>query len=486
METVAVAPMRWEHKQSWPLEFIDAEQGTDAWLAARKDCDGTASEAAAMMGHSKNKSRNDLLLEKKTGISKPVTAFMQELFDKGHWAEEAQRPLASLEMFQKYGFEDDLLNLVAKVTIGEPGGGPHLVLLASYDGLIMLGGEVPVPWEHKLWNKTLPKKVRAGNLGPEHYWQLEHQMLVVGADHCYFCVSDGTKDNRETMIYVSEPNRRDLLIRGWLQFKNDLNGFEVKAVAEPAEQKRVPLPVFAGSGVMEGTEVISDLDTAIYFLTELAEIEKSKVLETDQEFADKALLVKEIKKARDTLKKECVRVKSLPVFHSLFHFEAQVSDADRILQKIAKDGDSSLAKKNKEVKDAIIKAATEEIHSFVLLALKPLTAYGPRRAEAAREAVMAESDWVAVLKHKRTLKGLEDAASEEVARVKTIIPRILSEDSNLIHDNALVPPSSPGTLFVYHPIVADIGVWLNDKLISEDGRIELFEIINRHCQIIIK
>ncbi|MFT0547892.1 hypothetical protein ACMHYO_16375 [Allopusillimonas ginsengisoli] len=46
------------------------------------------------------------------------------------------------------------------------------------DGLTMLGDIV---FEHKLWNEELAEQVRAGNLDPHYYWQLEQQLYVAEA-----------------------------------------------------------------------------------------------------------------------------------------------------------------------------------------------------------------------------------------------------------------------------------------------------------------
>ena len=73
---------------------LNVQQGTPEWLAARVSSDGTASELPAAAGKSKYQSRNELLAQRKSGISKEVEVATQRLFDRGHAAEAKARPIA--------------------------------------------------------------------------------------------------------------------------------------------------------------------------------------------------------------------------------------------------------------------------------------------------------------------------------------------------------------------------------------------------------
>ena len=75
------------------MNTLELTQGTDLWHAFRRN-KFTASDAAAMLGHSKYKTRNQLLREKVTGESEPVSKSKQAIFDKGHAAEERTRGAA--------------------------------------------------------------------------------------------------------------------------------------------------------------------------------------------------------------------------------------------------------------------------------------------------------------------------------------------------------------------------------------------------------
>ena len=194
-------------------------QGTQQWLDLRAN-HFTASEAAAMMGDSKYQSRQALLAEKTTGIRKEITPAQQKIFDKGHAAEAAARPL--IEQL----IDEDLFPIVA--TEGE--------LLASFDGLTI---DDAIVFEHKLYNKTLFQQVLSdrdgGGLEPHHFWQLEQQLLVSDAEKAVFVCSDGTSDSMAICWYQSKDERRQALLAGWKQFKDDLA--EYKAGIESGEIK---------------------------------------------------------------------------------------------------------------------------------------------------------------------------------------------------------------------------------------------------------
>ena len=70
--------------------IIEAHQGSTEWLEIRSR-HFTASEAPAMLGLSKYKTRQTMLREKATGLTEEVDANKQRLFDAGHDAEDAAR-----------------------------------------------------------------------------------------------------------------------------------------------------------------------------------------------------------------------------------------------------------------------------------------------------------------------------------------------------------------------------------------------------------
>ena len=147
------------------MKKLNLEQGSDAWLEARFKyfC---ASEAPAMMGESKFMSRNQLLMKKK-GFAEKSDKNKDFIFAAGHESEKKARELLEIELLESF----DPCVCVESVS--------GVDLLASLDGLSDDGKTI---FEHKLINKTLAQNTENGLIEPHYYWQLEHQLLVTGAD----------------------------------------------------------------------------------------------------------------------------------------------------------------------------------------------------------------------------------------------------------------------------------------------------------------
>ena len=148
-------------------------------------------------------------------------------------------------------------------------------------------------WEHKLYNPTLAENVRNGVLEPLYYWQLEHQMLTAGVDEILFTCSDGTWNNRVSMIYESVPERRQKLIEGWKIFCEDLAKYELKAKPEPLPEAEIDdLPALASDVI--GSEVVSNLGDIIPIIRTLASEYIAKNIETDHDLSNRNDLNKKV------------------------------------------------------------------------------------------------------------------------------------------------------------------------------------------------
>lgn len=152
------------------MQILKVTQGSDDWLAIRSS-HFTASEAPAMMGASKYMTRNDLLRQKSTGIAQDVDVGKQYLFDQGHAAEAAARPIIEGQI------DEDLYPVTVSAEV------EGLPLLASLDGLTM--GET-LAWECKLYNAGLEQQILNERIEPNYFWQLEQQLLVSGAERVIF------------------------------------------------------------------------------------------------------------------------------------------------------------------------------------------------------------------------------------------------------------------------------------------------------------
>lgn len=263
------------------LEGIN--QGSPEWLSARATR-FTASQAPAMMGASKYQTRAELLREKATGITPEVTPEQQRLFDRGHAAEAGARAIAE----QALG--EDLYPVTAISDADDR-------LLASFDGITL--GE-NIAFECKLWNESLAADVRSGEIGPHYYWQLEHQLLVSGAEFVLFVCSDGTPERFVRMEYFSDPERRAALIAGWDQFASDLAAYaptEPVAPVVAAPMESLPAVVVQVQGALTVAGNLPAFGQALRDF--IARIPQRP--ETDQQFADAEAACKALKKAEDAL-----------------------------------------------------------------------------------------------------------------------------------------------------------------------------------------
>lgn len=371
---------------------VELQQGSAEWHQFRAT-KLTASDAPAMLGLSKYKTRQQLLHEKATGLTEDVTPQMQALFDKGHAAEAAARPIVEVQIGQ------DLYPVTGVCDL------PDLdFLAASFDGLTMCES---VCWEHKLFNAKLAQYIAENQDLPETHWpQVEHQLIVSGASSCVFTVSDGTEKNKADLEYKSQPERRKAVIDGWLQFAKDLSVYvpEEKQEAVKAEVIR-DLPALTFDFDRTSLTIQSNLNVYKQAATDL--VEKSKQpLESDQDFANAESMVKFFKAAEDKLATVSDQV------------VGQVSDIDRFVKDLKEISESIRAarlntekqvKTRKEtIKLDIVQAAKREYAAYIVEVV----------AKIGFDINHQSVDFAGAIKGKKTVQSLKDACSDELARAK--------------------------------------------------------------------
>lgn len=370
------------------MKHINVTQGSEVWLKLRKGF-FTASEAPMMMGDHKNISRNQLLDAKK-GWTTIVDDYLQALFDKGHATEEAARPLAAADV------GEDLFPVTGSLEVD------GLDLLASFDGLTMFDD---VCFEHKLFNKTLAENVLNNVLEPHYYWQLEQQLLVSGAEKCYFVTSDGTKDNWQSMYYVSVPERREALIKGWKQFAIDLESHEPQAKTEKVISNSPVRDLPAINYKMNGLALESNLEAYKQAATDLVALSE-KALESDQDFADAEARQKVFTKAEKDIKDACDRVMgeidSIDTFVKDMRFISE-----QIRQARLAEGKQIKARKE-ELREEILNKANQEASNALNEAMAKVNAKLPN----------FDFNPAGAMKGKRTIESLQGAADGEVAKAK--------------------------------------------------------------------
>jgi len=368
------------------MKIHNVAQGSAEWHALRADFQ-TASEAPAMMGASKQMKRTELLDAKKSGLDRDVSWWVQKyLFDKGHEFEAMARPILEARI------GEDLFPIV-----GTDGN-----LLASFDGSTLLGETL---FEHKMWNEQLAADVRAGDLDPHYYWQLEQQLLVSGAEKVIFVCSDGTEQNFVSMEYTPVPGRAAKLVAGWKQFEADL------AVHEFAEAPSIVVgkaPDELPSLRIELTGMVTASNLKVFEQSALAVIDSVKTtLTTDQDFADAKKAVKwcgDVEEAVAAAKKQALsQTQSIEeLFSSLDRVSAHARETRLKVDKLVKAQELV-------VKTSIKQKAEQALVDHVAAINKTLGKVVLPNVHA---------DFAGAMKNKRTIASLQDSVDTELARAK--------------------------------------------------------------------
>ncbi|NWA81647.1 YqaJ viral recombinase family protein [Pseudomonas sp. D2002] len=367
------------------MKIHNVAQGSAEWLALRAKF-RTASEAPAMMGASKYQTRTDLLAAKKTGITPDVTPSQQFIFDKGHATEALARPLTEALI------GEELYPIVA--TEGN--------LLASMDGATMLGETL---FEHKLWNESVVAQVKAGDLAPHYYWQLEQQLLVSGAERVIFVCSDGTPENFVHMEYRPVAGRAAQLIEGWKQFEADLVNFEMPDAPSIVVGKAPDeLPALR----IELTGMVTASNLKVFEDSALAVIDSVKTtLSTDQDFADAKKAVKwcgDVEEAVAAAKKQALsQTQSIDeLFSSLDRISAHARETRLKVDKLVK------------AQELLVKTNIKQKAELALA--DHIAAINKTLGKVTLPHVV--SDFAGAMKNKRTIASLQDAVDTELARAK--------------------------------------------------------------------
>ena len=256
------------------------QQGSPEWLQFRLNKFG-ASEAAAMLGLSSKVKRNELLHMKHTCLPQEFSEWVQKnILDYGHEVEALARPIVE-EMIG-----DDLYPVT--YSFGK--------MSASCDGLTMDG---EIAFEHKQWNAALAEAVRSGEL-PEEYWpQCQQVMLVTGASKVIFVVSDGTRDNFESIQIEPSDSWFRHLQDGWAQFERDLAEYQPRGIPETSKAEAImALPTLA---VQIRGEVITSNLPAFKAAAEKFIAGIKTELRTDEDFVQADATVKFCEKAEKDL-----------------------------------------------------------------------------------------------------------------------------------------------------------------------------------------
>ena len=381
------------------MQTVELQQGTPEWHAFRA-AHYTASDAPAMLGISPYKTRNELLREKKLGITPELDAATQARMAKGHEYEAQARSVAEVEIGEE-------LYPVVGVCAAHP------KLAASFDGITMDGRVV---WEHKTLNDTIRASAAKGEIPEHHRAQLEQQLLVSGAEAAIFCASNGTGEHI-SITYTSDPAMHKRILAGWRQFHQDLKTYEV-----PQEQVqavgRAPENLPALRIEVAGQVTASNLsEFKSHALAVFAGINRN--LATDQDFADAEQTVKWCGNVEERLQA------------AKQHALSQTASIDELFRAI--DDISAEARRVRLELDKLVKARKEAIRAEIVAAgqkslQEHVAALNARIGRPLMPAVHA--DFAAAIKGKRTIDSLRGAVDDTLAQAKI--------DANAIADRITI------------------------------------------------
>lgn len=411
------------------MKLHTESQGSPAWLALRTQF-FTASEAPAMMGVSPYATRNELLHQKHTGLTQEVDAGKQRLFNQGHQTESGFLPHAEALV------GDELYPVVGSVELD------GLKLLASFDGLNL---DYTIGYEHKLASDSNVRAIKETGEPPIHHvWQLEHQILVSGAEKILFVTSDGTAEGATFCWYVSKPERRAALIAGWRQFAADLAVYVPSiATVSPVAKPVAHLPVVFDLRV-EGKLVACNLEQ--YKPAALAYIAAINTkLESDQDFADATADAKFCRESAAKLK--------LAIEQALGQM-GDVNAAISTVREIAAAFDAKGLALEKQVKSET-DARREAIVTGGASALRAhIASLNQRIGKPLMPAIPA--DFAGAIKGKRNLDSMQNAVDTELARAKIaaneVADRIqlnlqaIADSGLVVHDTASLVLKAPDDL----------------------------------------
>jgi len=319
----------------------EVKQGSPEWHDLRATT-RNASEAPAMMGASRYKSRPALISEKATGIIPEIDAATQRRFDAGHETEAKARAILE-EMLG-----EDLYPLVAT--------DDEVYLLASSDGSDMCR---TFGFEHKLWNSDIADQVAAGEVPESHKWQLDQQIAVFGFEKIIFVCSDGTPDNFVSCEYRTTPERIAQLRAGWAQFDEDVANYqpaviEAKPILHANPIDNLPALFIEVTGRVTASNLVEFKAAATAVISSI----KTELV-TDQDFVDATAAVKYLKDVEDSAKR--AKQNALDQTASIAELHRALDEVAGMAATVRKSLDKKITEEKETRKEEIVLKARSEL-----------------------------------------------------------------------------------------------------------------------------
>jgi putative phage-type endonuclease len=367
----------------------DLVQGSDEWLAYRAN-HFNASDAPAMMGVSKYRTRTQLLHELHTGLTPDVNNSTQKLFNDGHKFEALARPLA----------EEIIGQELYPITASDG------KLSASFDGITL---DESIIFEHKTLNQNIANCVTVYDLDEMYLIQMEQQLFISNAKKCLFMASKWDSNDQliQEVHFWYEPNdeRCQKILDGWNQFADDLKDYAPMEVKEaPKAQAIMALPSLAIQ--IKGEVTLSNLAEFKTAATAFIESINTELV-TDDDFANAEATAKFCKDAEDnielTKKSAIAQTASIDeLMRTMDYLKDQLRDKRLLIEKLVKS-----EKENRKLE--IINKAKDAYQKHL---------------EDLREGTHplfipnANPDFSGAIKSKKTLTSMQSAVNDLLARSK--------------------------------------------------------------------
>jgi predicted phage-related endonuclease len=430
-------------------------QGSPEWKAHRAKF-RNASDAPAMLGVSKYKTRNDLLHEYHTGMAAEVSSSTQRVFDDGHRFEALARPIAEKII------GEDLYPVV----------GTNGIYGASFDGLTLTH---KINWENKSLNDAIRAAQTVEELDEMYLVQMEQQHMV--EEDVEKTLFTGTKfDAQDNLVemkefwYTSNAERAQRIVDGWAQFDIDLADYvPVEVIEKPKAAAIMALPSLAIQ--IKGEVTLSNLpEFKAAATTFIANI--STELVTDEDFSNAEAMVKFCKTAEDDLeatKKSAIAQTSSidELMRTIDFIKEQLRDKRLVLDKAVKD--QKLA-----IKTNAIGRAKAEYLEYLQEAEKEIH---PIRLN------MAAPDFGTVISGLKTINSMHSKIADALANGKIIVDAAARD---IRAKQAWLKENADGYQFLFSDIQTIIHKPMDDLQILTKSRIDAHKIAEEAKEAKIK
>jgi predicted phage-related endonuclease len=367
------------------MQTVNLIQGSPEWQAHRANY-FNASDAPAMMGCSKYKTRDELMSQIKTGLSKEVDNATQKRFDAEKITGEDLSPIVGVD--GKYS--------------------------ASFDGINF---DRTVIFEHKTLNDELREAEDDAYYLPLMYRvQMEQQLMISGAEKCLFMASKWSQDaisgefslhEEKHWWYAPDLKLRKAIVAGWDRLEKDLETFVPTAIKEKINAEIVqslPVPSVTVKGELVGCNVDQVKEVIETYLSNI-----NTELKTDQDFANAESNAKNCREGAKALKQSAKAVVA-----QMQSINDVVSTIEQLAAKCDAMGlqlEKMVTTQKENVKQAAIMKAKTDYADHVSELQKGL--------EVTLHIHLAAPDFASAIKGVKTLESMHSRINDALAYGKT-------------------------------------------------------------------